>query len=84
MACGKVEYYDDDDDDDGDDDENYYTFRHVATTTPQKIKKTRLDTLPGISRGSWAGAVTQKKELDDRLTDRRTDRPTDIPSYRVA
>ena len=42
--------------------------------------ETRPDTLPGISRVSWAGAVmlkNRRKKSADRPTDGRTDRPTD-------
>ena len=53
------------------------------------ITLTRPDTLPGISRVGWAGAVMlknrrEKKVVTDGRTDGPTDGPTDIPSYRVA
>ena len=53
------------------------------------LYKTRPDTLPGISRVGWAGAVMlknrrEKKGRMDRRTDRPTNQPMDTPSYRVA
>ena len=48
-------------------------------------ESTRPDTLPSISRVSWAQAIMHKNRREKKVvTDGRTDGPTDGPSYRDA